>query len=128
MRAIIVADSGPVFASLTQHLLATGRAEIVRHASGRTDVERQIRSFTPDLVLLDDMGLPLRALARIQEIRRGAPAAAIVLMADRPDASWLGQALRLGVTAIMPAGSDDAIFARILCEVRDSRLEGRTAA
>jgi DNA-binding NarL/FixJ family response regulator len=129
-RAIIIADSGPVFASLTEHLLATTRAEIVRHASGRVEVEAQVRSFTPDLVLLHDMGLPLRALARVQEIRRAAPDAVIVLLAERPEASWLGQALRLGATATMPADSDATIFERILTEVSGDSLSltRRTAA
>jgi DNA-binding NarL/FixJ family response regulator len=116
MRAIVVADSGAVHASLTQRLAGNDRIELVRHASGRTNVEPQMRGFAPDLVLLHDMELPLRALARVQEIRRAAPGATIVVLAERLQGAWLAEALRLGAT-VLPADVDQSAFARVLAEV-----------
>ena len=116
-RAIIVADSGPVLASLTQLLAAFDRIELVRHTSGRANVEPQMRGFAPELVLIDDMGLPARALARVGEVRRGAPRAAIVVIADHMESAWLGQALRLGAAAVMPAGVDETTFRSVISDV-----------
>jgi DNA-binding NarL/FixJ family response regulator len=117
MRAIIVADSGAVLASLTQLVAGLDRIELVRHASGRTNVEPQMRGFAPEIVLIDDMGLASRALARVREVRRAAPDAAIVVMAERIESAWLGQALRLGAAAVMPASADPATFRTVIAEV-----------
>jgi DNA-binding NarL/FixJ family response regulator len=117
MRAVIVADSGPVMARLTQLLAGIDRVQLVRHASGRTNVESQMRSFAPELVVIDDMTVPPRALVRVAEIRRSAPDAAIVVMADRIESPWLGEALRLGAAAVLPAGADQATFRDVIADV-----------
>ena len=116
MRAIVLADSGAVHAALTHRLSAIDRIQLVRHASGRTNVEPQMRSFAPDLVLMHDMGLPLRALARVREIHRAAPDAAIVLLTERLEGAWLGEALQLG-TVVMPADVEPRAFERVLAEI-----------
>lgn len=117
MRAIIIADSGSGLASLTQLLTGLDRVELVRHASGRTNVEPQIRGSAPELVLIDDMGVPTLTLARVREVRRAAPDAAIVVMAERMESAWLGQALRLGAAAVMPAGTAQTTFRKVIADV-----------
>jgi chemotaxis response regulator CheB len=116
MRAIVLADSGSVHAALTARLASNARIQVVRHASGRTDVEQQMRAVSPDLVLMHDMELPLRALARVEEIHRAAPAAAIVVLAERLEGAWLAKALRLGA-AVLPVDVDAVTFERVLAEV-----------
>jgi DNA-binding NarL/FixJ family response regulator len=115
MRAIVLADSGSVHAALTQRLAGDDRMQVVRHASGRTDVELQMRAFSPDVVLMHDMELPLRALARLDEIRRAAPGATVVILATRLEGAWLTQALRLGAT-VLPVDVDQRAFERVLKE------------
>lgn len=117
MRAIVIADSGSVFAHLTSALAGIERVEIVRHASGRTQVEALVHPFAPDLVLIDEMHWPPRALARVAEVRRAAPAAAIIVMTEQLEGAWLADALRMGAAAVMPAGADAPMFRRILAEV-----------
>jgi DNA-binding NarL/FixJ family response regulator len=116
MRAIVVADSGAVHAALTQRLAGTPRIELVRHASGRANVEQQMRGYAPDVVLLHDMELPLRAIARVQEIRNALPGAAIVVLAERLQGAWIGEALRLGAT-VLPADVEQRAFERVLEEI-----------
>ena len=115
MRAIVLADSGSVHAALTQRLACIARIELVRHASGRTDVELQMRGFSPDLVLMHDMEMPLHALARLDEIRRATPGATVVILAARLEGAWLGRALRLGAT-VLPADIEQSAFERVLAE------------
>jgi DNA-binding NarL/FixJ family response regulator len=117
MRAIVIADSGSALSSLTSALVAFDGVDIVRHASGRTRVESLIRSFAPDIVLIDEMRWPPLALARIAEVRRAAPAASIVVLAERLEGSWLADALRGGAAAVMPAGADPETFRQVLSEV-----------
>jgi DNA-binding NarL/FixJ family response regulator len=117
MRAIVIADSGTVLASVTRALVEIDGIEIVRHASGRTRVGALVRGFAPDLVLIDEMRWPPLALARVREVRRAAPAASVVVLAEQLEGSWLADALRLGAAAVMPASADPDTFRQVLSEV-----------
>jgi DNA-binding NarL/FixJ family response regulator len=116
MRALVIANSGQALASMTCSLVELKRVDL-RHASGATHVDRQVRSFAPDLVLIDDMRWPPLALARIQEVRSAAPDAAIVVTTAELEGDWLADALRLGADAVLPAEADNETFMRVLDEV-----------
>ena len=120
MRAIVLADSGSQHAALTQRLARNDRVQVVRHASGHANVEGQMRGFSPELVLMHDMDLPARALARLEEIRRAAPAATVVVLAERLQGAWLATALRLGAT-VLPADVEETAFEQVLAEVLTPR-------
>lgn len=117
IRAIVIADSGAVMARLTRMLGEVGGVEIVRHASGRKRVDALVAGFAPDLVVVDDMRWPPRALTRVAEVRRTAPDAAVVVLAERLEGSWLAEALRMGAAAVMPADTDPQTFRRVLGEL-----------
>jgi DNA-binding NarL/FixJ family response regulator len=116
MRALVIADSGPTMADLTRALFALKSIEM-RHASGRTHVSALVRAFEPDLVLVDEMHWPKLALTRIAEVRRAAPDAAVIVLANDLEGTWLADALRLGAAAVMPAGADDETFHQVLADV-----------
>jgi DNA-binding NarL/FixJ family response regulator len=117
MRAVVIADSGPVLASVTRALVELGGVDIVRHASGRNRVGALVRGFAPDLVLIDEMHWPPLALARVREVRAAAPAASVVVLAEQLEGRWLADALRLGAAAVMPASADPDTFRQVLSEV-----------
>jgi DNA-binding NarL/FixJ family response regulator len=117
MRAIVIADSGPVLAAVTSSLAELSGVEIVRHASGRNRVGALVRGFAPDLVLIDEMHWPPLALARVREVRAAAPTASVVVLAEQLEDGWLADALRLGAAAVMPATADPETFRQILSEV-----------
>jgi len=116
-RAVIIADSGAVQAELTHTLLEARDIEIVRHVSGRSDVTTIVEGFRPDLVIVDEMRWPPRALTRVAEARRAAPSAAIVVRAERIEGDWLAQALRDGASAVIPAQASAATFRHVVAEV-----------
>jgi len=116
-RAVIIADSGAVQAAVTHALLEARDIEIVRHVSGRSDVGAIVEGFRPSLVIVDEMQWPPRALTRVAEARRAAPAAAIIVRADRIEGDWLAQALRVGASAVIPAHAGADTFRQILGEV-----------
>jgi DNA-binding NarL/FixJ family response regulator len=117
MRAIVIADSGPVLAAVTRTLVELDGVEIVRHANGRARVDAIVRGFEPELVLIDEMHWPPLALARVREVRRAAPRASVVVLAEQLEGSWLADALRLGAAAVMPASADPDTFRQVLTEV-----------
>jgi len=122
-RAMIIADSRAVQAELTDTLLEAFDFDIVRHAAGRSDVSAIVEGFRPDLVVVDEMQWPPRALTRIGEARRAAPAAAIVVRTERLEGDWLAQALRDGASAVMPAQAGAETFRQILSEVLTPTME-----
>jgi DNA-binding NarL/FixJ family response regulator len=117
IRAIVIADSGPVMARLTRTLGEVGGVDIVRHASGRKRVDALVGGCAPDLVVIDDMRWPPRALTRVAEVRRAAPDAAVVVLAERLEGSWLAEALRMGAAAVLPADTDPQTLRRVLHEL-----------
>jgi DNA-binding NarL/FixJ family response regulator len=102
IRTLIVADAGNVLAAITSSLCRLEHVDIVAYASGRARVDAVVRAVGPDVVLVDEMRRPGRALERIAEVRAAEPLAAVVGLTDRPDSSWVAEALRAGATAVVP--------------------------
>ena len=128
-RVLIVADSGPAMAAMTQSLRRMPEVEIVRYASGHSSISLIARASAPDLVLIDEMHWRDAALARLAEARREAPAAAVVVLAAEPHAAWLADALRAGAAAVLPGGVEAATLELVLREVlmTDSQVHSRTS-
>jgi DNA-binding NarL/FixJ family response regulator len=102
IRTLVVADAGSVLAGMTSTLCRLEHVDIVAYASGRAPVDAVVRAVGPDVVLIDEMRRPGQALERIAEVRAAEPLAAVVGVTDRPDSSWVAEALRAGATAVVP--------------------------
>ena len=113
----LVADSGAAMEAMTQSVSTLSRVTIVRHCHGRAPIGRALARFAPDLILVDEMHWPRLALQRIEEIREALPQARIVVRAERPEASWLADALRAGATAVVPATAGPETLGVVLAEV-----------
>jgi chemotaxis response regulator CheB len=92
-RVVVVADSGTVMAELTNAVGAIAGAEIVRHGSSRTRLDRLVARVDPDLVVIGELEAPDEAPARVAEIHSGAPRARVVVL-PRRDNAGLRAALR----------------------------------
>ena len=117
----LVADSGPAMEAMTQSVATLAHVAIVRHCHGRTPIAPALARCTPDLVLVDEMGWPRLAMQRIEEIRATLPHARIVIRAERPEASWLADALRAGASAVVPATAGPETLGLVLAEVVSER-------
>ncbi len=117
INVALVADSGAAMEAMTRSVSTLAHVNIVRHCHGRAPIARALTRFAPDLVLVDEMGWPKLALQRIEEIRKTLPQARIVVRTERPDAGWLGQALRAGARAVVPATAGPETLAIVLAEV-----------
>jgi chemotaxis response regulator CheB len=116
-RVVVVADSGAVMADLTNAVSAVAGAYIVRHGSGRVQLDRLVARVDPDVVVIGDLQRSSEALARLAEVRRGAPAAKVVMLSSDPAASWLADALRADAAAVLPGGVQPGALALVLQEV-----------
>jgi DNA-binding NarL/FixJ family response regulator len=102
IRTLVVADSGSVLAAITSSLCRLEHVDIVAYASGRAHLDAVVRAAGPDVVLVDEMRRPGQSLERIAEIRAAEPLAKVVGLTDRPDSTWVAEALRAGATAVVP--------------------------
>lgn len=116
-RVVIVADSGPVLANLTAAVGTVPGAYIVRHGSSACPLDGLVAPLAPDLVVIGDLLVPDRALARLAEVRRAAPAAQVVVCSSEPEAEWLADALRAHASAVLPGNLEPHTLGRVLREV-----------
>jgi DNA-binding NarL/FixJ family response regulator len=131
INVALVADSGTAMEAMTRGVSTLVQVNIVRHCHGHAPITHALSRFTPDLVLVDEMGWPKLALQRIEEIRKTLPEARIVVRAERPDAGWLGEALRAGASAVVPATAGPETLGLVLAEVvseRELEAHGESAA
>ena len=133
IRVVVVADSGPVLASLTAAVGTVPGSYIVRHGSSAGPLDRLVAPLAPDLVILGDLLDPARALARLAEVRGAAPDAQVVVCSSQPEAAWLADALRAHAAAVLPGHLEPRTLGAVLRELvatRDAdvhRLPDRTA-
>jgi len=99
MRVLIVAHPLSA-AAIRRHLRSAAVHELIEgYADGRRPCSEIVARARPDVVLVDEMGAPLSALARVREIRTTVPNAKVVLLADRMAPEWLTEASAAGVHA-----------------------------
>ena len=120
-RVVVVADSGPVLASLTAAVGTVPGAYIVRHGSSAGRLDRLVGGLSPDLVVIGDLLAPQDALARLAEVRRAAPDAQVVVLSSSPEAGWLADALRAKASAVLPGQMDPETIGLVLREVLAER-------
>ena len=126
-RVIVVADSGAALAGLTAAVASVPDAYIVRHASSAAPLDRLVAPLAPDLVLIGDLLVPDKGLARIAEVRREAPLAKVVVLSSSSEAGWLADALRADASAVLPGSLEPHTLGLVLREVlaEDSAVVAR---
>ncbi len=116
-RVVVIADSGPVLASLTAAVGTVPGAYIVRHGNSAAPLDRLLAPLRPDLVVIGDLLVPAHALARLAEVRSACPAAKVVVLSSTPEASWLADALRAHASAVLPGTLEPQTLGVVLREV-----------
>ena len=120
-RVVVVADSGPVLASLTAAVETVPGAYIVRHGSSAGRLDRLVAPARPR-PRRDRR--PARPGGRARAPRRGAqrrPEAKVVVLSSSPEASWLADALRAQASAVLPGGLEPHTLGVVLREVLAAR-------
>jgi DNA-binding NarL/FixJ family response regulator len=99
-RLAIIADHSLIVDAIRLALRQTAGFRIVGCIDGRHPVGPQLVELQPDVVLVDDMQMPERALARTREAAEYAPFADCLLLTLRMNDDWLTEAFDAGATAV----------------------------
>jgi DNA-binding NarL/FixJ family response regulator len=99
-RLVIIAEHSLIVDAIRLALRQTAGFRIVGCVDGRHPVGAQLADLQPDVVLVDDMRMPERALARTREVAEYAPVADCLLLTLRMDDDWLTEAFEAGATAV----------------------------
>ena len=107
-RVVVVADSGEGLAALTTAVGSMPGACVVRHGSGAAPLDRMVGAIAPDLVVIGALRTGDRAVARLAEVRRAAPAAQVVVLSSDAETGALAGALRAEAAGARGAGSESS--------------------
>jgi DNA-binding NarL/FixJ family response regulator len=99
-RLVIVADNSLIVDAIRLALRQTAGFRIVGCLDGRDSIAAQLAELRPDVVLVDDMRMPDRALARTRDTAEYAPFADCLLLTLHMDDEWLAEAFEAGATAV----------------------------
>ncbi len=117
LRAL-VADNAPTRYGVRMAL--DGLASICAEASDRKGAVEAAETHRPDVCLIG-RSLPGGGIKAVREISERVPAAAIVVLADRPEIDDLLMALRAGAIGYMPVGFEPAQLRRAIVAVRSEQ-------
>jgi CheY-like chemotaxis protein len=101
VRVGIVDDSFEIRGLLRSFLEADGRFEVVGEAADGEEAIRLAATSLPDLLILDHQMPGMTGVAALPEIRRQAPATAVILYAGGTDATTEQAALEAGALAVL---------------------------
>jgi DNA-binding NarL/FixJ family response regulator len=117
MRVVVLAESAAAADALRRGLRHAPTLRVVGYADSRRPCAPGIAEAHPDLVIVDEGSDRDRTLARIGEVRRGAPQAKVVLLAGTMDPAWLGRASGAGVSAAISSTVSAASFGTLVREI-----------
>ena len=100
-RVLLVADSAVTVEAIRLALRHAPELRPDGYANGRSPIAAIVAPLAPDIVLIDEMATPERAIARISEAHFAASAAKVILLASAPEAPWVARAIRAGANAVV---------------------------
>lgn len=119
---VLVADSSFVIETICFALRRSAGLRVLGRVDGRASVRQPIADSQPDIVVVDEMQSPERALERIRECRQEAPAAAILLMTMRMDDGWVVQAIDAGVDACVSKATNLPTLGTLIREIVERNI------
>jgi DNA-binding NarL/FixJ family response regulator len=100
-RVLLVADSAVTIEAIRRALRHAPELRPAGYANGRLAIGAVVAPLRPDIVLIDEMAGPDRAVARISEAHSAAPRAKVILLTSSPEAPWVSRAIRAGAGAVV---------------------------
>ena len=124
-HVLVVADKGSTFGRLTAALGAVAGAHIVRYACGRARLDGLVAALVPDVVI-GDLGATANARARLEEVRRVAPATRVIVLTSSPEILRLVDT-RGDLATALPGDLDAAALGIALREALGERRRANAA-
>jgi DNA-binding NarL/FixJ family response regulator len=132
MVVVIVTDNGFAAEAIRRSFKNTSGVRVAGYVDGRRACGAAVSEARPDVVIVDEMTWSANAVARIAEVRRGVPAAKIIVLTAQSDATWLGDAVRAGADAAIAKTVQPATLGLLVREIHAGNIHhaftGRRAA
>ena len=114
MTRVFIVAASPLSHAGLENMLAVRDVQVVGTAGNLASVTGQLADAEADVMLIDSSGDSLEALLESLAESELASEVAIVVLADHAQPTWLANALRAGVRAVLPSDtSPDQIVASI---------------
>jgi len=130
-RLMIVADNSFAAQSIRLALRQTSGFQVIGFIDGSVPIGPRIAELPADVVLVDDMQEPDRAIARLEEISTLLPEAKRIFLTIRMDDDTLNSAFEAGAEAVVSKAVHPVSLATLLREIsRDAVIHAprRTSA
>lgn len=115
-RLLVIADRSHMAGAIRPALLQAAGFRVVGFADGRGSVAGQVRALLPEVVLVDDMGDPSEAIARLRNVASAHPVAKALLLASRMGEDLLDEAFDAGADAVISKTIREAALVTVLRE------------
>ncbi len=123
VRVGVVDDSPPIRTLLRRFLEMDDRFEVVGEGASGYEAIELVGTTALDLLILDQQMPGLNGVEALPEIRRAAPALAVVLYSGESDPRLSGRALAAGAVAVLEKGTVETSIVDGLAEILLGRLE-----
>jgi DNA-binding NarL/FixJ family response regulator len=100
-RLVVVADNSLIVEAIAVGLRRSGEFDLLGHADGRRCSVRPILDAKPDVVLVDEMDEPNRALALVRAIHSDNERIVVLMLTVRMDPEWLRRAFDAGARGVI---------------------------
>jgi DNA-binding NarL/FixJ family response regulator len=124
-RLVIVADHSFVVQAIRLALRQTAGFQVVGFIDGRTHVATAIEALRPDIVLVDDMGEPDDAVARLREIDATSSGAKVLLLTLDMNREWQQRVFEAGAHAVLSKTVHPVALGTLIREIANGTVVHR---
>jgi DNA-binding NarL/FixJ family response regulator len=116
-RLMIVADNSFAAQSIRLALRQTSGFQVIGFVDGSIPLGARVAELPADVVLVDDMQEPERAIARLEELTTMLPSAKRIFLTIRMDDDTLNSAFEAGAEAVVSKAVHPVSLATLLREI-----------
>jgi DNA-binding NarL/FixJ family response regulator len=121
-RVVVVAEDSLIVEAIAIALRKSGEFNLLGHLDGRSASVEKIVEAGPDVVLIDEMDQPDRAVELIRQIRAARDTIAVLVLTLAPESARLDEIFEAGATAAVSKATNPAALATLIRETLDGRM------
>lgn len=121
-RVVVVAEDSLIVEAIAIALRKSGEFNLLGHLDARSASVEKIVEAGPDVVLIDEMDQPDRAVELIRQIRAARDTIAVLVLTLAPESARLDEIFEAGATAAVSKATNPAALATLIRETLDGRM------
>ncbi len=119
---VVVAEDSLIVEAIAIALRKSGEFNLLGHLDARSASVEKIVEAGPDVVLIDEMDQPDRAVELIRQIRAARDTIAVLVLTLAPESARLDEIFDAGATAAVSKATNPAALATLIRETLDGRM------